>query len=175
MAKSKRLIVGIDIGSSCGYAVLDGKKRVSSGTWKLWTDKDRRHGADEWVRWIRMRDCLVTLNKRLDEEFGEDYERIFVYEDVRSHGKGGVRAGHVYGGFKAALQMTVALLGYPCDSLPVQTWKKAAVGKGNATKTEYVKSMNRRFRLRMTVKKREDEAAALGVAEAYRLANEQEV
>lgn len=168
---SEDLIIGIDIGSSCGFAVLDDGQRIRSGTWRLWTDKDRRDKNPEWWRWDRFEQELEALMELLEQEY--DLEHVtFAFEDVRRHPGGGTKAAHVYGGLKAMLETYCGRRDYDMEALGVSTWKKEAVGRGHATKQEYVKAMNRRFRLRMTVAKREDEAAALGVAEALRLLRE---
>lgn len=169
---SQNLVVGIDIGSNCGFAVLDGSTRVASGTWRLWVDKDRRDKNPEWWRWDRLEIELGELLAQLREDYDLS-ELTVVFEDVRRHPGGGTKAAHVYGGLRAVLELFCGREDIPCEGIAVGTWKRVATGKGHATKLEYVKAMNSRFRLRMTVAKREDEAAALGVAEAFRLLREE--
>ena len=174
MDEAEPLIVGIDIGTNCGYSVLDGKHRLESGTWRTWNSyRDKRDKTPSWARWKRAREAFGGLLDDLAQKH-PGRRVVVVVEDVRRHG--GTRAAHVYGGLRALIELEVGKRtkrGVSFRYLGVSEWKKLATGKGNATKQVYVVAMNTRFKLRMDVAKREDEAAALGVAEAYRLLRKQ--
>lgn len=170
------IILGNDIGTNWGWAVLRNGKRVESGTWPLITKEEKDQIRKKTLvlppqtRFIRanmqVREKLLEIRKLYPNE-----PLIFGYEKVMSHGPGGVQAAHVHGGLLAAgiyLVVAQTAVARP-DMRPVHvgTWKKAFVGKGNATKKEYVAAASKRFRLKLTVTKNEDEAAALGVASYF--------
>lgn len=161
------IVVGIDIGTHCGYAALDGKDRVWSGTWELWNSyRDKRDDTPSWVRWSRLMNALENLLDDLRRKF-PSRDIVVVVEDVRRHQ--GTRAAHVYGGLRSLIELKVGRRKLAFADIGVSEWKKLVTGKGNASKEGYVDAANERFGLQLTVKKNEDEAAALGVAEAYRL------
>lgn len=95
---------------------------------------------------------------------------VVAYERVRRHV--GTTAAHVYGGFLAALEQLDYRWGLVCVAPPlllpaeVTAWKKRSVGSGRASKEQIVAAMSKRFRF---TPGSEDEADALGVAEATRL------
>ena len=95
---------------------------------------------------------------------------MIAFEQVRRHV--GTTAAHVYGGLLAQVEAFSAT--HPeAEVVPigVSKWKKIATGNGAATKDQYIAAVNSRFNKRLAMK-HEDEAAALGVAEAVRLTRE---
>ncbi len=167
---SKSRIVGIDLGTKCGYAALEGRKRIASGEWNLLSSRKGRHRAERWIN-------FKTNLYRLIEEVDPD---IVVYEMVRRHV--GTTAAHVYGGFLAHLELLdCQRRSYPRrpryyanrweKDLPfvfpieIGVWKKATTGNGAALKTDVKKFVKKRFRYEA---KSEDEADALAIAEAAR-------
>lgn len=167
MAK-KPIIVGLDIGSNFGYAVLMGRRRLASGTWRLWcAAKDKKKGTHQGYRWKRLYDALSQLLRKWCKSSKGEKIHVVV-EDVRRHV--GTTAAHVYGGLLAIVDMVILSLGaekFEYSLLGVSSWKRITTGKGNASKQEYVDAVNQIFRLQLNVSKNEDEAAALGVAAAY--------
>lgn len=147
--------IGIDLGTHCGWAVLDPNGgRVGSGTWRLGSGRRR---------WLVMREAAVDLIQQ--HVFSEGAGRVVVcYEAVEWVST--TKAAHVYGGLKAILEMATLDLGVRCVSLHSQQWKKIATGKGNADKAAYTSAASQRFALDLSVKAHEDEAAALGIAYA---------
>lgn len=159
----REVIIGLDLGTNCGWCIMHGRRRVDSGTWKLLT---RKKGENRGMRWVRFADALEEVYKRAREMFTRSKIRV-VYEKVRRHV--GTIAAHVYGGLLAQLEIFgVSHPEVEISGLEVSKWKKIATGNGAATKEQYIAAVNTRFRMRL-VKKNEDEAAALGVAEAARL------
>ena len=148
------LAIGLDLGTSCGYAVLEGAKHVASGQWKLMP-----RNAHPGERWLNFR---VRLGE-LFQEYNPDY---VAFELVRRHQ--GTRAAHVYGGLLAEIEVRDAMMtDVEFVGIGVGTWKKSSIGIGNATKTQYIQAMSKRYDLPLG-KKDEDEAAALGIVTALR-------
>lgn len=152
-------ILALDLGTRCGYAVLQGRHRVDSGRWSLLSSRKGRHRAERWLNFrARVRSLVVEV--RPD---------VIAYERVRRHV--GTSAAHVYGGWLASieeldLEWSTAGVSIEIMAIEVGTWKKAAVGNGSATKIEVAKAMRRRFRYKPAT---EDESDALAIAEAARL------
>lgn len=147
------LILGLDLGTNCGWAVLDGKRRVDSGTWKLGTEK--RYSAFQY----ELGSTLLTMDE-MDPDFAVAYESV--------HNHRGYRAAHVYGGLLACVEMEAESWPDRINFHPigVGTWKKATVGHGRAGKPDVMQWAKRRFRY---TPKTQDEADALGVADAARI------
>lgn len=152
-------IVGIDIGTTCGWGLIgpDGR-RVASGKWDL---KARRHEGGG-MRFLRFGRLLTELLE------GQQVEAV-VYEEVRRHM--GTDAAHVYGGLVAHLQTVCEVKGIPYTGIPVGTVKKAATGKGNAGKEAMVDAAKVRWPelADLVLALEDDEADALWVAESWRI------
>lgn len=115
------IILGIDPGTSCGWAILDGEHRIASGVWDL---RPRRHEGGG-MRFLRLRSYLSeVLDRFVCEAVG--------YEEVRRHL--GTDAAHIYGGVVATLSAVLERRKIPYLGIPVGTAKKGATGKGNASK-----------------------------------------
>jgi len=151
-----RVVIGIDPGTLCGWAVLDAQgTRLASGFWDL---RPRRYeGAG--MRFVRLRRHLGELLAGYPEAAVE-----LVYEEVRHHA--GTDAAHIYGGIVAVLQEWCEGAKVPYDAVPVGTVKKHATGKGNADKAAMVAAAASHWRIEPS----EDEADALWVAETWRAA-----
>lgn len=149
------MIVGIDPGTACGWALLasDGT-RSSSGEWDL---KPRRHegGGMRYLRFARLLTELI--------ESGGAIEAV-LYEEVRRHA--GVDAAHVYGGIIAQLQAICEAKGIPYLGIPVGTVKKKATGKGNASKEMMIAAALIRWPELGGIG--DNEADALWIAETWR-------
>ena len=118
-------ILGIDLGTKCGWAYLHSKQdkgvALISGVW----DCSIKTGVDSpslrFTKFERQLDDLLSL--------GPD---LVAYEIVHAHR--GVQAGHMYGAFQAKLFERCERMGVPVKGFAVQTIKKFATGKGNADK-----------------------------------------
>lgn len=145
--------VGIDPGTRCGWAVLDASgARVASGTWGLRSKRDEGGG----MRYLRARCALLDL-------LGAFNVRAVFYEEVRRHA--GTSAAHVYGGIAAMVTAVCEERRVPYAAIPVGTVKKAATGKGNASKAMMKKAALERWGVEC---EHDDEADALWIAEAGR-------
>lgn len=146
-------ILGLDLGTKCGYAVITGKRLVVSGQWKLAV----RKGGDRGDRW-------TTFSEDLTHHVRAYKPQVIAYERVRRHV--GTTAAHVYGGFLAMLEL--AALKMPnVEWVPIEVsaWKKATTGKGNATKSDVRAYVDKLYRINT---RSEDEADAIAIATAVR-------
>lgn len=123
-------VVGIDPGTSCGWAVRYPDGAYCSGTWDL---RARRHEGGG-MRFLRFTKYFAELLDGL--RYGDGI--IVGYEEVRRHM--GVDAAHVYGGIIGALSARCEELQIPYSGYPVGTVKKLATGKGNASKDAMVEA-----------------------------------
>ena len=115
------IIIGIDPGTSCGWAMTDDRGTfMGSGTWSL--KGGRFEGAG--MRFLRLRRYLREI---IGKHVG-----LLAYEEVRGHK--GTDAAHIYGGCVAVITEECEAMGIPYVAIPVGTIKKFATGKGNANK-----------------------------------------
>jgi Holliday junction resolvasome RuvABC endonuclease subunit len=142
------LILGIDPALSCGWALLDGQRRVASGTWRL--NATSRKESDG-VRFLRLQRHLEALH--------EERLQLVAYEEVRRHA--GTAAAHLYGGCVAVVALVCESRGVPLVSVPVGRVKKLATGKGNADKAAMIAAAKTRFLVDVGT---DDEADALFIA-----------
>lgn len=149
-------VIGLDLATKCGWAVLENGKLVDSGRWSLYPNTSKPR-AFRWVNFERELDGLVAKYKA----------NVVAFERVRRHA--GVGAAHVYGGFLASLERlemrwpTTLVLPPLVVPMEISTWRKASVGIGSATKTETLRWVKRTFRYNA---KTEDEAEAIAIAVA---------
>ena len=154
-------IVALDLATKCGWAVLEGRKRVDSGRETLRRGKEHR-GA----RWANFDAFLSELVATYNPE-------VLAFERVRRHV--GTSAAHVYGGLLAGIErfehkrlrddVHGSLFHPEIVPIEISTWRKAACGRGDIIKEEVVKWAKRRFRY---LPHTDDEAEALAIAEAIR-------
>lgn len=165
------MVLGIDLGTSCGWAILDPRgQRIASGTWDL---SSRRHEGGG-MRFLRFRALVIELITRMASS-GTPLQAVG-YEEVVRHI--GTDAAHVYGGLLAMLSAVLEERGVPYRGIPVATVKRRATGTGNADKVAMVRAANSRFGTKLTVRTAtkkgqlvevtddDDEADALWVAQA---------
>ena len=143
-------VIGIDPGTSCGWALLEDGRRLGSGVWDL---KPRRHQGGG-MRYLRVRRYLEELLAHRPD--------AVVYEEVRRHA--GTDAAHVYGGIIATVTALLEDVGIPYEGVPVGTVKRIATGKGNAGKDAMVQAARERWGIEPAT---DDEADALWVAAAW--------
>ena len=143
------MILGIDPGTNCGWALLKDGQRIASGRWDL---SSRRHEGGG-MRYLRARRNLL--------EICESYKVDAVaYEEVRRHRS--TDAAHVYGGIVAVITATCEEYEMPFKAIPVGTVKKVATGKGNAGKEMMRDAAEARWGIELTGG--DDEADALFIA-----------
>jgi Holliday junction resolvasome RuvABC endonuclease subunit len=128
-------IVGIDIGTSFGWACLDwpDQRVVAAAAFDLRIKSGEGAG-------MRLYNCIRLLTDVLTEL----RPGVVVYEDVRRHA--GTTAAHVYGELRGGVLLVCEKHvdpQIPVTKIGVGAWKKAAVGRGNASKESVAESMIR--------------------------------
>lgn len=141
-------ILGIDPGTSCGYAIAHNGDVVASGVWDL---SARRHEGGG-MRFLRLKTYLREI-------LAEGIDAV-AYEEVRSHtrffaGRASFAtdAAHIYGGIVAIISSTCegwtapncVKVPIPYRGIPVGTIKKFATGRGNASKEEMLEAAAQRW------------------------------
>lgn len=119
------MLLALDLGTRTGWALRLADGRIVHG----WVDlKGGRYegGGMRFLRFQRWLDELHSLHA-----FPE-----VIFEEVRRHL--GVDAAHVYGGLLATLTTWCESKDIAYRGIPVATIKRAACGKGNATKAEVI-------------------------------------
>ena len=120
------VILGIDLGTHCGFCLLNGAAggyRVFSGSWTLSGPDDEPEAYHKRASRMRAKlDDWLTLTD------------VVFYEKVHRHN--GVLAAHCYGALEAELKAACAAHGKALKPLGVGAIKKFATGKGNASKLE---------------------------------------
>lgn len=127
-------ILGIDPGTSCGWALFLDGKHVSSGVWDL---KPKRFEGGG-MRFLRMRSYLKQMH-------GNGMLSAIGYEEVRRHA--GTTAAHIYGGIVGQIEAFCEEQSpkIPYKGIPVGSVKKRATGKGNANKDAMIDSAIKEF------------------------------
>lgn len=130
-------ILAIDPGTACGFALLDGD-RLTSGVWDLSPGRGRPHKT-KWLNlWAQLELAAATCK----------LTRI-VHEEVFAHRNPGggtnIYAAHCYGAIVAVLQMWAEWRGAEVSGVGVSQAKKAATGKGNASKAQVLAAMQERW------------------------------
>jgi Holliday junction resolvasome RuvABC endonuclease subunit len=123
-------ILALDLGTTTGWAVRHESGRVTSGTV---TFKPSRYegGGMRFLRFARW----------LDEMSNAGAIEAILFEEVRRHA--GTDAAHIYGGFLAHLTAWAEHHRIPYAGIPVGTIKRAATGKGNASKDDMIAATRR--------------------------------
>lgn len=127
-----RAILALDLGTTTGWAMLDGEGLVTSGTA---TFRSSRYDGGG-MRYLRFRGWLDQLRR-----YAVSIEAVH-FEEVRRHA--GVDAAHIYGGFLATLTGWCEHRVIPYQGVPVGTIKKFIAGKGNADKQAVIDAVRAR-------------------------------
>lgn len=113
----------IDPGTNTGFALRDkdGVIRFGGKSFAV------RAGCDDGQRWFEFENQIIKLIETYDI-------RAVGFEDVKSHGKSGVRAGHVYGAWRCLVEKVCFQKGIRIVYLGVQQIKISWCGSGAASK-----------------------------------------
>lgn len=119
-------ILAIDLGTTTGFALRTAAGAIQSG---IWSFKPSRFegGGMRFLKFKRQLDAVRAEHQDL---------RTVYFEAVRAHA--GVDAAHAYGGFLGHLTAWCEQHEIPYEGVGVGTIKKAATGKGNASKEEMI-------------------------------------
>lgn len=115
------IVLGIDPGTNCGWAVRLNDGSFLSGVWNLRGGRFEGGG----MRFLRARQFFTDILTRVKPD-------KVAFEEVRRHM--GVDAAHVYGGIVAVISSVCEELKVPYEGVPVSAAKTFATGKGNADK-----------------------------------------
>jgi Holliday junction resolvasome RuvABC endonuclease subunit len=118
------MILALDLGTTTGWATRE-RCYIASGT--ITFKPSRYEGGG--MRYLRFR-------RWLDEFLNLEPIEAVLFEEVRRHAA--TDAAHVYGGFLATLSAWCEEARAPYVGIPVGTIKRAATGKGNASKAEMI-------------------------------------
>lgn len=153
------IYIGLDLGQSAGWAVMDSDYvLLDSG---VWNNRKIKHKGQLWV----------TFHGQIIDLIRDWSPSVVCYENIRRHV--GTAAAHQYGLLRSCVQVTeLDNLQIVYRPIEVSSWKKVSVGRGNATKQEYIDWANDTYGLSLGMKQ-EDQAAAIGVVHAC-VSNEQD-
>lgn len=150
----RETLLGIDPGGVFGWAVLAGAKHVASGEVDCLLPE-----AHPGARFEALRSALVDL-------FVEHAPAEVAFEHPIMRTLKSWAAVRSIAGTIVLVESVASMYGVPCFSVPVASVKKAATGRGIATKQEMVTRAKAQWKLTKKVGK--NEADALWVAEAFR-------
>ncbi|GMV83102.1 MAG: hypothetical protein AMXMBFR7_42860 [Planctomycetota bacterium] len=125
-------ILALDTGTITGWAFKEADHTITSGTWDLISHTDQRPGERLLAFYLKLRE--FDKSAPLD---------LIVYEE--QHGHSGTAAAHLYGAFIGIIQLYAELFGVRYQPVGVQTLKKFATGRGNASKEEMIDAAQKRF------------------------------
>lgn len=124
---SKFMILGIDLGTKCGWALMAGRELHKSGVWDL----TPKRGDSPGMRIIAMRSHVGTITSGV---------RLVVYE--RPHLRGG-HAASVLSHLEGELLAHCYLIGVEHTAVHSATLKKFATGSGRADKAAMIVAAKR--------------------------------
>ena len=115
------MILALDLGTNCGWAMLRDEDIVRSGVWDLALEEDQADGH----RFLRLWQLLTKAH-------GEQALELVAFE--RSMVKKGAHAVEIYAGLKAITEAFCAARSVRCVSVHTGTLKKHITGSGRAEK-----------------------------------------
>ncbi len=133
------IVIGIDPGTQCGWAVRQPDGTMLSGVWDL---RGRRFDGGG-MKFLRARQFFAELIDATATDFNAIPVKVCI-EEVRRHL--GVDAAHCYGGIVAVIQAVCEERKVPYEGVPVAAAKQTATGKGNADKPAMMAAARARWR-----------------------------
>lgn len=148
-------MLGLDLATHCGWAVVKGKHLLGYGRWSLTKrSKDIGVGA-RYLRFLSFLDlCYVKYGVNV---VGFENVMPFIHKNVASS--------RLYGGWVACVHIFAENRKLAVDSVAVTTLKKLATGSGKASKHDMVEAAVERWKVPIQY---DDEADAAWVAEYCR-------
>ncbi len=152
--KDKVLVLGLDLGTSCGYsfsyhhpgdvvdppqlAIISGQLDLSAGPYDS--------GA---IRFVRLRQFLTAAKPDLiayEMVRNTPADKITRYNAASLLARATTSA-QLFGAFQSHVASWAEEAGVPCTSFPIGTIKRRATGKGNASKEMMIGAANETFGL----------------------------
>lgn len=121
-------ILTLDLGTHTGFAISISNRVIESGTKVFKKSNELASRVREFSYWLG---CILK-NYEID---------TVIYEDVKAHK--GVLAAHLYGGFLFAMASVCEEMKIKYKGVGVGTIKKAATGRGNATKEDMIEAVRK--------------------------------
>lgn len=124
-------ILALDLATVTGWALASftpkGVLQIQSGVQSFAINARIEGAGMRYLKFSRWMDEMYRLCA---------FDRL-AFEEVKQRAQS-VAAGHMYGGFMATLTAWCEANGVPYEGVPVQTIKKHATGKGNASKEDVI-------------------------------------
>jgi Holliday junction resolvasome RuvABC endonuclease subunit len=124
-------ILALDLGTKTGWALHVRGGKISGGTVNC---APGVHAAGQ--RWVNFRNHLAEMKRAAGEI------QVVYFEDIKMHK--GVIAAHVYGGFKAQLELWCMVNNVQMIGVGFGAIKKNWTGKGNADKQAMIAEARKR-------------------------------
>lgn len=154
-------MIGVDLGTNCGWSVVYRGRRMRSGTWRLAEGTDAGHHVRFTGLFLGLMHLVRDCKLRYKTIPALCYERVDWSTSVKQS--------QLYGGWLGVVSVVrhISDAGEAranpittYDPTPSQ-WKREIVGHGNANKEDYVAFVNKKYDLELSVSDNEDEAAAI--------------
>ncbi len=126
-------LLALDIGTNLGWAMRNADGAITHDVARF--PSTRFSGAG--IRFVHFRKWLADM-------LGAAPVDAVYFEEVHNHGKAGVAAAHLYGGFTAILMAYCEQHAIPYQGIGVGQIKKVWTGKGNANKAAMIAEAERR-------------------------------
>ena len=147
------LVLGLDLGTNCGYSyayvkdkelIVPEKLNMHIGQWDL-SAGPYDSGA---LRFVRLRQFLSVLKPDLIAFADVRYTPSEKLTKFNMHAilARAATSCEFFGALKATVSSWAEENGVSCGSFPIGTIKRRATGKGNANKSDMIKACNEMFR-----------------------------
>lgn len=124
-------ILALDLGTTTGWALHDGRDVAESGAWRL-------PKADPAAAYLELGDKLLHLYKRRSVN-------LIAYESVPAQAHAGGDAAHRWGGFEAIVLFGCARFQVQYLRVGIATWKRAAGLRAGTGPAEAIAAAQRRW------------------------------
>lgn len=124
-------ILALDLGTKTGWALHVRGGKISGGTVNC---APGVHAAGQ--RWVNFRNHLAEMKRAAGEI------QVVYFEDVKNHA--GTMAAHIYGGFKAQLELWALVNNVALVPVGVGQIKQGWTGSGRADKPQMIAEAKRR-------------------------------
>lgn len=143
-----KTILGLDLGTSCGYAYcfIDKESTVKPRIYAGQLDLSAGPYDSGAIRFIKLRHFLAAIKP--DLVAFEDVKYTPANTGFQSVGAIIARAATAcewFGALKATMATWCEARGIPSTGIPIGTIKKRATGKGNANKVDIITACNKEF------------------------------